>query len=201
MEGSLINIDYLIQKGEEILNGITFVPSRSNVMRLYSVYKVSDLSEYEKWKNLVIRFLGIKYPKDVSYEDFRNYMESFEKKRYSPDGMKSMIGVLESLKTFPNNISITPETNANGGIVINNTNSQTQNQEQNVNVLVKLLEDSLTYSQLKEIKAIIDSEKSNIENSKPKLIDKIKSFGHDLAPSIVANIITNPSVWSALLLK
>jgi len=80
MEGSLINIDYLIQKGEEILNGITFVPSRSNVMRLYSVYKVSDLSEYEKWKNLVIRFLGIKYPKDVSYEDFRNYMESFEKK-------------------------------------------------------------------------------------------------------------------------
>lgn len=201
MENNLINIDYLIQKGDEILNGITFVPSSPGVMRLYSVYKVSDLSEYEKWKNLVIRFLGIKYPKDVSYTDFRKYMEDFENNNYSPKNMRSMIGVLESIKIFPNNISITSEPNANGGIVINNTNSQTQNQEQNVNVLVKLLEDSLTYSQLKEIKSIIDSEKSNIESSKPKLIDKIKSFGHDLAPSIVANIITNPSVWSALLLK
>ena len=138
------------------------------------------------------------YPKDISYKDFRNNMDSFEKKNYSPDIMRSMLGVLKSLKSFPNMISTTQDSNVNGGIVINNTNSQTQNQEQNINAFVKLLEDNLTYTQLKEIKAIIDLEKGDIEKSKPKLIDKIKSFGENLAPSIVASIITNPSVWAVL---
>lgn len=198
MENDLINIDYLIQKGDEILNGITYVPPRSNSIRTFRVYTLSNISEYQYWKNLVIRFLGMNYPKDISYEDFRNNMDSFEKKNYSPDIMRSMLGVLKSLKSFPNMISTTQDSNVNGGIVINNTNSQTQNQEQNINAFVKLLEDNLTYTQLKEIKAIIDLEKGDIEKSKPKLIDKIKSFGENLAPSIVASIITNPSVWAVL---
>ena len=83
-------------------------------------------------------------------------------------------------------------------IVINNSNSQTQNQKQNVEVLVKYIEDAFTLSQLREISQIVNAEDGNMENARPKIIEKIKSFGKNLAPSIVANIITNPSVWASV---
>ena len=43
---------------------------------------------------------------------------------------------------------------------------------------------------------IVDVEKGDLEKAKPKLIDKIKSFGENVASNILANIITNPTIWS-----
>ena len=89
---------------------------------------------------------------------------------------------------------------AKGGsrIIINNTNSQSQqqSQQQGMEILIKSLEDQLSVSQLKELMQIVDVEKGDLEKAKPKLIDKIKSFGENVASNILANIITNPTIWS-----
>lgn len=78
----------------------------------------------------------------------------------------------------------------NSGININ----LTQNQSVNINLLVSALEDELTVSQMREIKEIMQDSEST-KDKKTKIIEKIKSFGSDIASNIIANILTNPSIW------
>ena len=100
------------------------------------------------------------------------------------------------IKNIPAGKITRKETN----ITINNTNTQTQqqSQQQSIEILVKALEDQLSISQLKELRQVVDEEKGDLEKAKPKLIDKIKSFGENVASNILANIITNPAIWSCL---
>jgi hypothetical protein len=35
--------------------------------------------------------------------------------------------------------------------------------------------------------------------AKPKIFDKLKSFGNDVCTNIVTGIITNPDIWNSLL--
>ena len=51
---------------------------------------------------------------------------------------------------------------------------------------------------LNNLKQVVDEEKGDLEKAKPKVIDKIKSFGENVASNILANIITNPAIWSCL---
>ncbi|MCZ8023029.1 MAG: hypothetical protein O9302_01320 [Cyclobacteriaceae bacterium] len=70
----------------------------------------------------------------------------------------------------------------------------TQNQTVNVNFLTSALEDELTVSQLKEVKDIMQANEPK-EKKKEKIIDKLRSFGGDVASNILANILTNPNIW------
>ena len=81
---------------------------------------------------------------------------------------------------------------------ISNTNTQSQSQNQEIKILLKSLKDELSVSQLEELKQVVDEEKGDLEKAKPKLMDKIKSFGENVASNILANIITNPAIWSCL---
>ncbi len=51
---------------------------------------------------------------------------------------------------------------------------------------------------LKDIKEILES-KADSETKKKSIFDKIKSFGSDVAASIVANIVTNPNIFGSML--
>jgi hypothetical protein len=82
--------------------------------------------------------------------------------------------------------------NENSGININLT--QNQNQSVDINLIIGALEDELTESQLIELKEIINSGEQKSEKKK-KLIDKLKSFGCDVASNVLAKILTNPNVW------
>ena len=123
--------------------------------------------------------------------------EKFEKGHYPPTEMKSMIGILESIKAIPSKIEISSQRKG-PSIVINNKNSQTQNQTINIQLFTKAIEDELTISQVKELKRIVDEEKGDVEKAKPKIVDKLKSFGENLSSNIVANILTNPTIWSSI---
>jgi hypothetical protein len=81
--------------------------------------------------------------------------------------------------------------NDNSGININLT--QNQNQTVNINLLIGALEDELTVSQLRELHEIMNAEEPKYEKKK-KLIDKIKSFGSDVASNILASILTNLNI-------
>jgi hypothetical protein len=190
-----ITIENLIKEGKSILDGIRYIPSRPNSIRTYAVYALTDEVAYERWKNIVLRFLSTNYYDDVSVSDFRTAMDDFQKNHYSPSCMKRMIGILESYTVFPTAITKKSEAFDKPSIVINNTNSQEQNLSQNYDIIIKSIEDCFSISQIKELHKIIENE-HDIEKAKPKIIEKLKSFGENLAPSIVANILTNPSIWT-----
>ena len=104
---------------------------------------------------------------------------------------------------IPNQVKgIAPKgSKSNGGIkIVNNlTQSQTQSQEQNVvvNILLEAIKDDLTGKQRKELLAIA-KEASTPEEAHKGILEKLKSFGADVSASIVANILTNPQVWSVI---
>lgn len=196
---SPISIESLIEEGNEMLQGIKYVPAPSGVIRMFSVYNLADDSKYERWKNVVIRYLSSNYPNDISVNDFRKALEEFEKHYYSPTGMRKMVGILESLEAIPTKIENTSnKQDKEPSIIINNTNSQTQNQVLNIDLFTKAIEDVLTISQIKEMKKVVEEEGGDLTKAKPKLVEKLKSFGENLASNIVANLMTNPSIWASL---
>ena len=115
-----------------------------------------------------------------------------------------LLAILEAFAEYPNVIEnnklATQAGNINIHNNINNTNtqSQQQSQQQSIKILIKALEDQLSVSQLKEIKQVVEEAKGDLVKAKPKLIDKIRSFGENVASNILANIITNPTIWSCL---
>ena len=199
MENRTITIDSLIEQGKEILQGINYVPSSPGVIRMFSVHRLADVSTFERWKNITMRFLSSQYPKDASLEDFRKAADKFEKDHYHPTEMKKMIGILESIAAIPTQI----DNNSNQqkrqpAVIINNTNSQSQSQAITIDLFTKAIEDVLTVSQIKELKRVVKEEGGDVTKAKPKLVEKLKSFGDNLSSNIVANIITDPSIWASV---
>lgn len=78
----------------------------------------------------------------------------------------------------------------NNGINI----SVNQNQTVNVNLIWESVKDELTGKQVKELEEILN-DKNNPEIKKKKIIDKIKSFGTDVATNVIAGILTNPAIY------
>ncbi len=86
-----------------------------------------------------------------------------------------------------------------GDITINNTQNQTQSQEQNIvtEVFLDAIKDELNGKQRKELLAIA-KEVNTPEDTHKRFAEKLKEFGIDVSANIVANVLTNPSVWSSL---
>lgn len=84
-------------------------------------------------------------------------------------------------------------------ITINNTQTQTQKQEQNIVIEAFLdsIKDEMNGRQRKELLAIANEAKDTKEAHK-SIVEKLKEYGIDVSASIVANILTNPKVWSSL---
>ena len=97
-----------------------------------------------------------------------------------------IIACINELETF----GLPEKKDGSSGINI----SLTQNQTVNIHLLISALEDELTGTQLREVKEIMKS-KENVDVKKSKILEKIKSFGGDVASNILANILTNPNIW------
>jgi len=157
--------------------------------------------EYIKWVEKVKRHIEQNFHGDKHIEEFNKI--SGEKKLTLQQQMK-LLAILEAFAEYPNVIEnnklATQAGNINIHNNINNTNtqSQQQSQQQSIKILIKALEDQLSVSQLKEIKQVVEEAKGDLVKAKPKLIDKIKSFGENVASNILANIITNPTIWALL---
>lgn len=195
-----ITIESLIEQGNDILRGIKSVPAPAGVTRIMSTYSLADKNQYESWKNIVIRFLSSEYPGDYSINEFKKVSTQFMLYRNSPNYLRQMIGILESIKAIPSKINDVTEVKQgeNPSIIINNSNTQTQKQVFSIDLFSKAIEDVLTVSQIKELKKVVEEEDGDVAKAKPKLIEKLKSFGENLSSNIVANILTNPTIWSSI---
>lgn len=87
------------------------------------------------------------------------------------------------------------------GLNINVQQNNTQNQSTNISIqldfLIEILKDELKGAQIKELKSILESEQPQNEK-KISFIEKLKSFGSDVASNILANILTNPRVYEGI---
>lgn len=191
-------LESLIQEGNEIINTISYVKAPSRTIRTFDVYKVEDESRYQTWKSKSIRLLNVNFKDDMESSAFVEAANSFDKSHYTPKYLKEMVGILISCKEIPNNIKQKENVRQtpSSAVTVNINQSQTQNQE--INIFIDAISDELTGKQYKELKSIAQ-EDSNPDTSKQKIVEKLRSFGSDVLSNIVANIITNPSIWNCML--
>ena len=187
-----ITLDSLIEEGNNILKGISYITPPRGVLRLYADYGIRDAGEYSTWKHRTIRFISSKYPQDSYLPELIKQFDEFEKNHCSPSIFNQILGLIKAYKEIPEPIVL-----ESGGqkplVEVNNIQSQQQSQTQTFQFIVDIICDELTGRQQKELKDIIESE-ADAETKKKSVFDKIKSCGIDVASSIVANILTNPSI-------
>lgn len=192
-------LETLIQEGNDIVNSISHVHAPSEVIRMYDVYRVENETQYQIWKSKSIRLLNINFKDDIEVNAFIEAAKSFDKSHYTPKYLKGMVGILISCKDIPNNAKgeEKEKQDSHSAVMVTVNQSQTQNQSQEINIFLDSIADELTGKQYKELKAIAHEE-PNPEKSKQKIVEKLKSFGGDVLSNILANIVTNPSVWSCM---
>ena len=192
-------LETLIQEGNNIVNSISYVHAPSGVKRMHDVYRVENETQYQIWKSKSIRLLNINFKDDIEVNAFIEAAKSFDKSHYTPKYLKRMVGILISCKDIPNNAKgeEKKKQDSHSAVMVTVNQSQTQNQSQEINIFLDSIADELTGKQYKELKAIAHEE-PNPEKSKQKIVEKLKSFGGDVLSNILANIVTNPSVWSCM---
>ena len=176
-----MDIDELITQGETLRASLKKVESR-----LMSWYEYTNHGAFQEWVQMTTRFLHTHYRGDIMIEEF----EKIASQSPSPKGHDKLLAILKAFKEIPQTIT-TPKEVQNGGVVITNSNSQSQNQQQAANIFLEAISDELTGKQVKELKAALADEKGGKKGS---LIEKVKSFGLDTLSNIVANIVTNPAI-------
>ena len=177
-----MDIDELITQGETLRASLKKVESR-----WMSWYEYANHGAFQEWVQKTTRFLHTHYSGDIMIEEF----EKIASQSPSPKGHDKLLAILKAFKEIPQTIT-TPKEVQNGGIVITNSNTQSQQQEQTVDIFIEAIADELTGKQLKDLKAALADEKSGKKGS---LLEKIKSFGMDTLSNILANIVTNPAIW------
>ena len=192
MEDYIMTLDELIIEGENF-HVKTTAPSMGYKNGFRVIYQptsyIENGDEYTLWVEKSKRYIAANYPNDRALDDF----VSVTNETPSNQNILKMVGILKSLKEVPDFCPTTSKDKKD--MVLNISQSQTQNQQQNIDLVVDLIKDALTGSLLKEIKAIAHEEKEP-EKAKSKIMEKLKGFGGDVLSNIVANLITNPTIWS-----
>lgn len=180
-------LDDLIQKGNLFIDEIIYVPPRSGQIRSFKVYTTKNPKEYQDWVSLSQRFIKLNYAEDL--EEFVSLT-----KNISPTNHKGMLGILNAIRLMPESLKVNDKSNTGIHIINNNNLSQNQTQEIAINIFVESIKDELTGKQQKELREILQEFQKEPEQAKPKLLEKIQSFGNNVLASIVANIATNPNI-------
>ena len=184
-------LDELIIEGENLTSTITFVPAGSNVIRTFSVFRTSEQDRYQNWQSSAQRFIKTYHPSDL--EEIKEAAQ-----KLNPGNHRQILGILRAIKLLP----IEPEKDvSNKSGWTNNihiANNQNNIQQLTINLFLEAIKDELTGKDFKAIKEIMQDYKSEPEKSKTKLLEKIKGFGGDVLSNIVANILTNPTIYSGL---
>lgn len=172
--------------------------------RFEELMNIRDPQRFNEWKIKTLQTLGHIYGADHnSYSALKN-INSFSYTDRTANAIREATELIKGLIEDLNNLGLpvtsnhnTPNVNLN--ISQQNTQFQTTNISINLDILIEIIKDELKGSQIKELKAIIESSESQ-EEKKKSFFDKIKSFGADIASNILANLLTNPKIYEQILL-
>ncbi|MFR9498395.1 MAG: hypothetical protein SNI05_08225 [Rikenellaceae bacterium] len=194
MEEEKITLENLIQQGKQILSGLTLKNG------YFETYSLQNREEFEEWQNITLRFIASSFPDDFQNNKLESLFNSFcAGQIHSPIVLEKILGVINGYKTLPQTIK--PKSidgNIGTQVNINNNNTNSNTQTQSVNIFIDAIKDDLTGKQVKELKEIVSQESDDLEKAKPKILEKVISWGGNVAAGIVTNLITNPSIWGGL---
>jgi hypothetical protein len=183
-----MNIDKLISKGEKLGKSIYKDPNyNKDIYFPYDVYKTKEENEYENWISSVKRFI-----RNEDEKEFNEMIKIF--KDIDPKNHTKILATLRAIKEIPNK-SKKEVIKQEKGIHINITQSQNQQTNVSINLIIEAFQDELNGNQRKEIQTIIDDKELEPEKKKSKIVETLKKFGSDVASNILANILTNPSFF------
>ena len=201
-----ITLESLIQEHKERIDLLKYQPDPPGCWG-FSYYYYEDSEAYQKWLAKTKRFIAINYPSDKYVNEF----EVVSNGNKSPEQQKKLLAMLEAFAVLPtvipdNRITQVAEKKGDGKdsinvvTTINNSNSQSQDQRQllAVELFVEAIKDDLTGRQIKELKAVVAGANNDLQKARPGIMAKLKEFGSDIVSNIVANILTNPAIWSGL---
>lgn len=116
------------------------------------------------------------------------------------ESKKFFLNLLNSIKNELSIIGLptSSDIKIDKSVNVNVSQNQSQEQSQVSEFFIDLIKDEITGKQLKEVKEILQSE-TDSEKVKQSLLKKIGTFSGNVAASIVANILTNPSIWTGLI--
>ena len=83
---------------------------------------------------------------------------------------------------------------AENGVTLHLTQNQTTSVK--LNIVIESIQKELNADQFKDLQDLIYSNEVVGEEKKNRIIKKLKNFGSDLASNIIANILTNPNLYS-----
>ena len=194
-------LESLIEEGESIVKSIRYQNPPEGVFRTFAVYKLSEESAFQTWKNNCLRLIEFYFKQTNAKDDFKAAIDSFEKSHNTPKHMHNMIGILKSLVDIPSVPSV-DEKEENKmpypSITLNVNQNQTQSQNIEINIFLESIKDELTGKQFKELKEIA-KEEQDPEKAKSRILEKVKAFGTDVLYNILCNIITSPNIWAGLM--
>ena len=187
-----MTITELIKEGEEFRDSINDSSQRAG--------KIQDTTKYHLWVERVVRYLGQTVPEDISIERFMHYSYNINPTYCYKQSFDGLLNILRAVEELPDvviadDLVHRKKDDDKISIQTNVKQEQTQNQAQTVNVLETALKDSFAPFQLEELKEILKSNQPR-EDKRKSLMEKLKSFGSDVASGVLANILSNPEVLS-----
>ena len=203
-----ITLDLLIQEHRDRIPQLHYKPSPPGCIG-FSYYYYDDSACYQKWLATTKRYLEITFPNDKDIKEF----DTVSSEKLSPEQQRKLLAILEAFSSLPSiipdaRITEIKEKEGKGRNAINvttninnsNQQSQTQTQEQTlaVELFIEAIKDGLTGRQIKDLKQVVNDADGDLQKARPGIIDKLKSFGSDVASNIVANLLTNPMIWGGL---
>lgn len=175
--------------------------------KIESLNLIKTKEEFNNWQNTAVSMLINIYDENdkrvKSIENIKSYEFKYtrgtdlttEAKSQAKSILQGLIddisdfGVLKKNKHSENGVSI----------LVNQNNSQIQSTtiQIQLELIIESLNQGLSEVQIQALKEILES---NLEpkEKKKSFVNKIKSFGSDVASNILANLLTNPEVYNQL---
>ena len=201
-----ITLESLIEEQKTRITQLKYEPDPPESWG-FAYYYYDDNDSYQKWLATTKRYIGITFPNDKDVAKF----EDISQKELEPEQQKKLLAILEAFASLPTIIPDSRTTQIaekkgrgreaiNVTTTINNTNTQSQNQAQTIAIelFLEAIQDDLTGRQIKELKEVVTASNGDLQKARSGIIEKLKSFGANIASNIVANLITNPAIWNSL---
>lgn len=185
-------------------NAIEALNAKINMLR--SVYTVD---EFNNWKKAACSSVANIYPSGLGVVSTMNSIKAYkavmsgsgnrvnEAKREAEEYLQSLISDLQHFGIPKKSEPFSSKDAINVSINQSNMQHQTTTVSINIEFILDILKGELRTSEIEELKEILESDQAPKEKKK-SFIEKIKSFGSDVASNILANLLTNPKVYEQL---
>lgn len=170
--------------------------------RVDALLTITQSQKFNEWKTRTLQTLAhiydVKHTSYLALKEIYGYNYVDRTPQAKSEAIELLNGLIEDLKNFgfPK-----PNDSSNNGlnVLVNQHNNQNQTTSISINIdfIIDVLKGELRNSEIEEVKEILESKEEGKEKKK-KFIDKIKSFGSDVASNVLANILTNPQVYEKL---